>query len=120
MNHPGATVGFRIQTGDQTIVYITDNEFLKGHLGSPYDVGINDKLVAPFRKIVDFAAGADVLIHEAQYTNEEYLQKIGWGHSSVTNACVLARLAGVKQWLVTHHDPTHDDDFLERKLNLTR
>ena len=65
-------------------------------------------------------ADVDVLILEMQYTNEEYPKKIGWGHSSLSNACLLAKLARAKRLVVTHHDPMHDDDFLQTKLNLTR
>jgi CheY-like chemotaxis protein/ribonuclease BN (tRNA processing enzyme) len=120
MNHPGATVGFRIEAGTRRIAYITDNEFLKGYLGRPHDVHKDDLRVGPFRKIIDFVSGADLLISEAQYPCDEYPRKIGWGHSSVSNACVLAREAGVKHWIVTHHDPMHDDEALQRKLDLTR
>jgi CheY-like chemotaxis protein/phosphoribosyl 1,2-cyclic phosphodiesterase len=120
MNHPGATVGFRIEAGSRRISYITDNEFLKGYLGRPHDIHKDDLHVGPFRKTIDFVAGADLLIGEAQYPNDEYPKKIGWGHSSVSNACVLAREAGVKRWIVTHHDPMHDDQALQRKLDLTR
>jgi ribonuclease BN (tRNA processing enzyme) len=70
--------------------------------------------------MIDFLSDVDVLVHEAQYTNDEYPEKIGWGHSSVSNACVLVKLAGVRRWIVTHHDPMHDDTFLETKLNITR
>ena len=70
--------------------------------------------------IIDFLTDVDILIHEAQYTNQEYPTRIGWGHSSISNACLLARFANVKEWVVTHHDPMHDDAFLEEKLNLTR
>jgi ribonuclease BN (tRNA processing enzyme) len=70
--------------------------------------------------MIDFLSDADTVIHEAQYTNDEYPQKIRWGHSSVSNAATLIKLAGVPRWIVTHHDPLHDDDFLESKLNLTR
>ncbi len=50
----------------------------------------------------------------------EYPGRIGWGHSSVTNATLLMKFANVPRWIVTHHDPMHDDNFLETKLNLTR
>jgi ribonuclease BN (tRNA processing enzyme) len=70
--------------------------------------------------MIDFLADADVVIHEAQYTCDEYPKKIHWGHSSISNACVLMKLAGVRRWIITHHDPLHDDEFLESKLNLTR
>lgn len=120
MNHPGATVGFRIETPHTCLAYITDNEFLKGYLGPPGEVELDGPVMAPFRKIVDFVKGVDVLIHEAQYTNEEYLKKTGWGHSSLSNACALVAAAKIPKWIVTHHDPLHDDEFLDRKLMLTR
>lgn len=120
MNHPGATVGFRIETENARIGYITDNEFLSGYLGDPRELGVDSPTLLPFRKIIDFVTGADLLISEAQYPNEEYAKKIGWGHSSLSNACLLVKLAGVRRWIVTHHDPAHDDEALDRKLNLTR
>src|SRR5207245_2821262 len=70
--------------------------------------------------LTGFVRDVDVLVHEAQYTNEEYPAKIGWGHSSLSNACALARLGGVRRWIVTHHDPAHNDDLLSTKLLLTR
>jgi CheY-like chemotaxis protein len=120
MNHPGATVGFRIEAAGRKIAYITDNEFLKGYLGPPHDIRRDSPAAEPFRKIIDFATGADLLIAECQYPNNEYPKKIGWGHSSVSNAAVFARETNVKRWIVTHHDPMHDDDALQRKLGLTR
>ncbi|MBM3263840.1 MAG: hypothetical protein FJY97_10510 [candidate division Zixibacteria bacterium] len=71
-------------------------------------------------KLIRFLTGVDLLIHEAQYHNEEYATKIGWGHSSLSNACALARLTQPKKWIATHHDPMLDDDILRNKLNLTR
>jgi CheY-like chemotaxis protein len=120
MNHPGATVGFRIEVAGQRIGYITDNEFLKGYLGSPVGLTADSEIVEPYVRIIQFVAGVDVLILEAQYTPEEYPKKIGWGHSSLPNACLLAKLAGARRLVITHHDPMHDDDFLQTKLNLTR
>lgn len=120
MNHPGATVGFRIEVAGQRIGYITDNEFLKGYLGSPLGLSADSELVEPYVRIIQFVSGVDVLILEAQYTHEEYPKKIGWGHSSMANACLLAKLAKARRLVITHHDPMHDDDFLQTKLNLTR
>lgn len=120
MVHPGATVGYKIEIGDKTIAFVPDNEFLKGYLGAPHHITMEHELAAINRKIIEFFSDVDTLIHEAQYTNEEYADKIGWGHSSVTNACVLAKLTNPKRWFITHHDPMHDDDFLQNKLNLTR
>lgn len=120
MNHPGATVGFRVEAAGQRVGYITDNEFLKGYLGTPVGLAADSDLVLPYQRIVQFVTDVDVLILEAQYTNEEYPAKIGWGHSSLGNACLLAKLARARRLVITHHDPMHDDDFLHTKLNLTR
>ncbi len=76
------------------------------------------------RDVVDFARGADVLIHDAQYTEDEYfggqLNKSGWGHSTVRQAAEVAREAGVGQLLLYHHDPSHDDAFVGRLERLAR
>jgi CheY-like chemotaxis protein len=120
MNHPGATIGFRIEVAGRRLAYITDNEFLRGYTGRPHDITKDSRLAEPARKTIELVAGADLLIAEAQYTNDEYPAKVGWGHSSVSNACILAREAGVRRWIVTHHDPMHDDPTLQDKLDLTR
>ncbi len=118
VHHPGAAVGFKIAMNGKVIVYISDNEFLQGYLSSPKDV--TSKLLAPYKQIMDFIADSDILITESQYPNDEYAQKIGWGHTALSNGCLLCKLTGVKRWIVTHHDPAHDDEFLERKLLLTK
>jgi CheY-like chemotaxis protein/phosphoribosyl 1,2-cyclic phosphodiesterase len=118
--HPGATVGYKIEIGGRKIAWVPDNEFLLGFTGDPVQLTRDDHLVRPFSKMIEFLADADVVVHEAQFTNDEYPQKIRWGHSSVGNAAALMKFAGVRRWIVTHHDPTHDDAFLESKLNLTR
>jgi len=118
--HPGATVGYKIEIGGKKIAWVPDNEFLQGYTGSPGEITRDHPLALPYAAMIDFLSDADVVIHEAQYTPEEYPGKIRWGHSSVSNACVLMKLAGVPRWVVTHHDPLHDDTFLEAKLNLTR
>lgn len=118
--HPGATVGYKIEIGGKKIAWVPDNEFLLGYTGDPGVLTRDHHLVRPFSKMIEFVGDADVVIHEAQYTNEEYPQKVRWGHSSVGNAASLMKLAEVRRWIVTHHDPMHDDAFLESKLNLTR
>jgi CheY-like chemotaxis protein len=65
-------------------------------------------------------AGADLVIHDAQYTPEEYPAKKNWGHSTYDYVVELAAAAGVKNLALTHHDPTHDDAFLERIEGLAR
>jgi len=118
--HPGATVGYKIEIGDKKIAWVPDNEFLQGYTGPPDELTRDHPLVVPYGNMIDFLANADVVIHEAQYTCEEYPKKIRWGHSSVSNACALMKMAGVRRWIITHHDPMHDDAFLESKLHLTR
>jgi len=63
---------------------------------------------------VKLARGADLLVHDAQYTAEELQKRRGWGHSSFDQAMQLAEMADVKRLALTHHDPDHDDEFLER------
>jgi DNA-binding response OmpR family regulator len=118
--HPGATVGYKVEVAGRKIAWVPDNEFLQGYSGSPDLLTRDHPLVVPYGKMIEFLSDADVVIHEAQYTPEEYPSKMRWGHSSVANAAVLMKLAGVKRWIITHHDPMHDDAFLETKLNVTR
>lgn len=95
VNHPGATVGYKLECDDTTLVYVPDNEFLRGYMGSPGDLDSEHPAVVPDQKLLEFITGADLLIHEAQYTNEEYPSKIGWGHTCLSNACALVQLTGV-------------------------
>ncbi len=119
-NHPGATVGYKIDLGEVKVAWVPDNEFLKGYTGPPDDITRENELVAPHLKMVEFLSDIDLLFHEAQFTNEEYPKRIGWGHSGLSNAALLVCLAKAPRWIITHHDPLHDDHFLEGKLNLTR
>jgi phosphoribosyl 1,2-cyclic phosphodiesterase len=95
-NHPGGAYTYRIEHRGRVLVFCTDIEH-----GDDIDPAI-----------VQLARGADVLIHEAQYTPEELKHKKGWGHSSWEQAIEVARQAGVKRLALTHHDPDHDDAFL--------
>ncbi len=119
-NHPGATVCFRIDVAGKRIAYITDNEFLQGYLGKPHDLTPESDVCKPYQSMIDFVHGCDLLIAEAQYAPADYPKKIGWGHTSVSNAALLAKLSGAKRWIVTHHDPMNDDEALFKKLALTR
>lgn len=95
-SHPGGAYGYRITAFNRTVVFCTDVEH-----GDGVDMGV-----------VEFAKGADLLIHDAQYTTEELESHKGWGHSSYEQAIEVAKLAGVKQLVMTHHDPDHNDEFL--------
>ena len=72
------------------------------------------------RRLVEFARGADLLVHDAQSTTEELQKRRGWGHSSFDQAMELAEMAGVKQLALRHRDPEHDDEFLHRIEKLCR
>jgi phosphoribosyl 1,2-cyclic phosphodiesterase len=96
-NYPGGSYGFRVDDEAVSLVLCTDIEHIKGI----------DK------KIVNFAKGADLLIHDGQYTAEEYKRYKGWGHSTWEQAVEVAIKAKVKRLIITHHDPDHNDDFLD-------
>jgi phosphoribosyl 1,2-cyclic phosphodiesterase/FixJ family two-component response regulator len=118
--HPGGTVCFKVETPNQCLGYVTDNEFLQGYHGDPKAIGYDHPLLETYRLMVDFFRGCDTLVHEAQYFPKEYLNKTGWGHSSVTNATVLVKHTRPKLWIVTHHDFNHDDEMLQHKAELHR
>ena len=106
LNHPGIAVGFRIEAGGQSVVYTSDHEPF--HRVKPGAQSEKEE-----RKVTEFAQGADLWIREAQYTEEEYVVKKGWGHSTFDDAMLSAAEAKVKRLSVFHHDPLHDDVFLD-------
>ena len=97
-NHPGGSYGYRLEDNGKVVVFCTDLE--------------HGDFVLP--EIVEFCEGADLLVHEAQYTSEELATHKGWGHSSFDQALEVAEKAGVKKLALTHHDPDHDDTFLQK------
>lgn len=117
-HHPGATLCFKIQAGSKKVGYVTDNEVLMGYHGTPNGISTSHPLLIPHESLIRFFTGCDLLIHEAQYTPMEYQTKVGWGHSSVSNAAVLIKYAEIHDWIVTHHDPSHTDEDLLRKFHL--
>ena len=99
--HPSPTLGFRIQSGNTVLTYISDHEPALGHLDFPGD--------PLWTSGYSLAESADFLIHDAQFTPEEYEVRKGWGHSSIPQALQFAQLAGVKRLILFHHDPFHTD-----------
>ncbi|MFV1980592.1 MAG: MBL fold metallo-hydrolase [Rhodothermia bacterium] len=97
LNHPGGSYGYRMEAYGKVVVICTDVE---------YENGVIDE------NVVEFARGADLLIHDAQYTDEELERFRGWGHSTFNQAMEVAERAEVKLLAMTHHDPEHDDEFL--------
>jgi phosphoribosyl 1,2-cyclic phosphodiesterase len=104
--HPGPTVGYRIEAGASSLAYLPDHEpALAGTISQKPRDWISGAAVAE---------NADVLLHDAQYFEDEYEQRIGWGHSSVADAVAFSRAVGAGRLLLFHHEPLHGDDSLER------
>jgi phosphoribosyl 1,2-cyclic phosphodiesterase len=102
LNHPGESVGYRVNWRGYAAAYITDTE----HFSEGLD-----------KNVLQLARNVDVMIYDATYTDEEYHSKassrIGWGHSTWQEAVKLAKAANVKKLVIFHHDPLHNDDFLD-------
>ena len=108
LNHPGTCLGYRVEHEGRAICYVTDNEL--------YPPGHPQFSPKYLDQLVQFVEGADALITDATYTDEEYQTKIGWGHSAVSQVVDLAHAARVKVLHLFHHDPDQDDDAVDRKL----
>ena len=106
VTHPGPTFGYRISEGDTSLSYIPDQELV---LRSPLSVRERQSLPG-----FDLAHGASLLIHDCQYTDDEYPSHIGWGHSRLADVLAYARLTEAQRLLLFHHDPLHDDEELDR------
>lgn len=118
--HPNGTLCFKIHVAGKTYGYATDNELFLGYFGDPNALGKDHPLIEAHLSMINFFKHCDFLIHEAQYTPEEYERHVGWGHSSISNTAVLCKYAEISEWIVTHHDPKHTDDNLLNKLQLHR
>jgi phosphoribosyl 1,2-cyclic phosphodiesterase len=107
--HPGGSVGFRVEHDGKSIVFATDSE-LDQVLVNPAVVKTSpDALRELPADLIEAASGADLLVADAQYTDIEYAQKVGWGHPRATTVVDFAVQAGVRQLALTHHDPMHSD-----------
>jgi phosphoribosyl 1,2-cyclic phosphodiesterase len=120
MNHPSPTLGYRVEENGRSICYLCDHEPYHEDIWreGAESFGFESILEEGDRRHAEFMQGADVVIHEAQYTPDEYPSKRHWGHSTYPYAVELAALAGVGRLFLTHHDPSHDDEFIagiERK-----
>lgn len=98
LDHPDGACGYRLEYGGRVFALISDTE------GFP---GKRD------RELVSLARGADLVVYDATFTEEEIASRAGWGHSTWKRGIRLAEEAGVKQLYLFHHDPSHDDDFLD-------
>jgi len=107
LNHPNLATGYRVEHGGQSICYVTDTEHKPGLLD---------------QNILSLIRNADLVIYDSSYTDQEFPQKIGWGHSTWEEGVRLCQAANARRLCVFHHDPDHDDDFmrdLERRAHTT-
>lgn len=104
--HPGPTLGYRLECEQTAFAYIPDHEPALGLRDFPTD--------PEWTSGYDIAKDVDLLIHDAQYSDESYNLTIGWGHSTFAHAILFAKIAKAKQLLFFHHDPNHSDEELER------
>ena len=117
MNHPSATLGYRIEADGVSVCYLSDHEPFAEEVwreGALAPARLDSIANEGDRRHAEYMINADVVIHEAQYTPEEYPAKKHWGHSTYTYVVQLAVVAGVRRLFLTHHDPSHDDAFVAR------
>jgi phosphoribosyl 1,2-cyclic phosphodiesterase len=105
LNHTAPTIGYRISEDSTSIAYITDHEPFWNSSGTDFQHPED-------QRHIDFIRNADLLIHDAQYSDDEYETKVGWGHSPIGYAGAVAVAAGVRRLALFHHDPTHDDTWI--------
>lgn len=105
VTHRGPTLGYRISDGTRSFCYIPDHE---PGLGAPL-AELDPEWISGF----DLARGADLLVHDCQYADDEYDEHCGWGHSRLADALTFAQRVGARRTLLFHHDPLHSDDFLD-------
>ncbi len=99
LNHPNGATGYRVDFQGKSICYLTDTEHVEGQLDA---------------NIVDLIEGADIVIYDAMYTDAEYATRKGWGHSTWKAGVDVCNAAGAKTFVAFHHDPDHNDDFMDR------
>lgn len=99
LNHPDSATGYRVEYGGKSICYLTDTQHAPGQ---------------PDQNILGLIDGADLVIYDATYTDEEFAARSDWGHSTWEEGVRLCDAAGAKTFVVFHHDPDHTDDFMDR------
>lgn len=127
VNHPSISLGYRLDAGGRSLVYISDNEpFDRDQVESVKNV---EKVVVdkynkvkgdPNRRVYDFARGADILIHDSTYTPGEYEKHVGWGHSHYLFSLKVAEEARVKKLVLFHYNQSHSDDAVDGILRTCR
>jgi phosphoribosyl 1,2-cyclic phosphodiesterase/CheY-like chemotaxis protein len=108
LNHPALTLGYKLKADGATLVHALDHEPF-----APVLAGGSGPIEGADLRHSEFLAGADLVIHDAQYLAEEFGSKVGWGPSTVEYALHVARSAGVRKLALTHHDPERSDDAID-------
>jgi len=98
LNHPGRATGYRVEFDNRAVAYISDTEHRPGK---------------PDERVMALAKGADLMIYDGNFTDEEYATRAGWGHSTWQEGVRILAAAGAKRLAIFHHDPDHDDTFLD-------
>jgi phosphoribosyl 1,2-cyclic phosphodiesterase len=120
LNHPGYALGYKFYINDKSVVYISDNEPYLVYPNTSQDSDNPDetKIVEDNnQRLIDFVRDSYILIHDAQYTPEEYKTKYQWGHSPYDYTVKVALEANVNTLVLFHHDPLHDDDFVDKMVD---
>jgi phosphoribosyl 1,2-cyclic phosphodiesterase len=112
VTHRGPTLGYRVSEHGRSVCYIPDHEL---GLGGPL-AELEPDWISGF----DLAKGASLLLHDCQYTDAEYAEHLGWGHSSVSDALTFASRTGAENTMLFHHDPLHTDAMLDGMLVAAR
>ncbi len=99
LNHPNGATGYRIEHAGKSLCYVTDTEHVPGK---------------PDQNILALIEGSDLVVYDSTYTDEEFKSHVGWGHSTWQEAVRLCQAANVKQLAIFHHDPEHDDLFMDQ------
>ncbi|HYU20325.1 MAG TPA: MBL fold metallo-hydrolase [Chloroflexota bacterium] len=127
LNHTSICLGYRIEADGCSVAYVSDHEpyglSLYGPNPPPVQIGrgLRDGVVHDGdRQLIEWVRGVDLLIQDSQYTPEEYPKKIGWGHGSADYVTDVAILGGAKRLALFHHDPLHDDDFVDGIVSYSR
>jgi phosphoribosyl 1,2-cyclic phosphodiesterase len=124
VNHPGVCAGYRLFTSAGSIAFLPDHEpygFLHSAKGNQMSPEQAKKTATDERaSLIQFLDGSDILVLDAQYTDEEYQSHTGWGHGSVSSAVSLALDAEVRKLLLFHHDPNHDDAMVDTMVESAR
>jgi len=125
VNHPGVCAGYRISTSGGSVAFMPDHEpyefFLHRAGGKQLSPEQAKQIAADeHARLVQFLHGSDILILDAQYSDQEYKNHVGWGHGSISSAVSLALEADIQTLLLFHHDPSHDDEMVDTMVESAR